>query len=63
MTLPVAVVVAILVRRAARMGRRQATIHVGALVVVAAVASSMTLVAMTGAFGALGAIEAIQIRP
>ena len=62
-TLPVAFVVAILVRRAARMRSDRAAFHVGLLVVAALIAGAVTLVGMTGAFGDVGALETIQYGP
>ncbi len=61
-TLPVAFVVAFLVRRAARMRPERAAFHVGLLVVFALAAGVVTLVATTGAFGAVGALESIQVH-
>ena len=62
-TLPIAFVVAFLVRRAARMRPEQAAFHVGLLVAVALAAGVVTLVAMTGAFGSVGALETIEYIP
>ena len=59
-TLPIAFIVALLVRRAARMRPEWAAFHVGLLVVAALVAVTLTLVAMTGAFGVVGALDSTQ---
>jgi hypothetical protein len=59
-TLPIAFIVALLVRRAARMRPEWAAFHVGLLVVAALVAVTLTLVAMTGAFGVVGALDSRQ---
>ena len=56
-TLPIAFIVALLVRRAARMSPEWAAFHVGLLVVAALVVGTLTLVAMTGAFGPVGAFD------
>lgn len=60
-TVPVALVVAVLLRRAARMPARRAAIHVGALVAVALMVGLVTVAAMSGLlvpFGISGAIDA-----
>ncbi|HEY6568789.1 MAG TPA: hypothetical protein VIZ22_00780, partial [Candidatus Limnocylindrales bacterium] len=54
-TLPIGFIVAVLVRRAARMRPEWAAFHVGLLVVAALVAGGLTLVAMAGTFGVVGA--------
>jgi hypothetical protein len=53
-TVPVALVVALLVRRAARMPAHRAAIHVGALVIVALAVGLVTLAAMGGLLLPLG---------
>ena len=62
-TLPVAFVVAILVRRAARMRPDRAAFHVGLLSWRRLIAGAVTLVGMTGAFGDVGALENDPVRP
>ena len=60
-TVPVALVVAVLLRRAARMPAHRAAIHVGALVAVALLVGLVTVAAMSGLllpFGIGGAIDA-----
>jgi hypothetical protein len=58
-TLPLAFVVALLIRRAALMPARRAAIHVGALVVISGVLAFTTLVAMAGLLAPIG-IEPIH---
>jgi hypothetical protein len=52
-TIPTALVVAWLVRRAAGMDRRRARLHVGALTAAAAIGAAITLVAAQGSAGGL----------
>jgi hypothetical protein len=53
-TLPLAITVAVLVRRAYRMPARRARVHVGLLVTVAVVAGTMTLLGIVGLLAPFG---------
>ena len=59
-TVPVALVVALLLRRAARMPAHRAAIHVGVLVIVAVAVGLVTLAAMGGLLSPLGIPGAVD---
>ena len=59
-TVPVALVVAVLLRRAARMPAHRAAIHVGALVIVAVAVGLVTVAAMDGLLLPLGISGAVD---